>query len=473
MQNKQDVKAPAYQIRRSISAESARKLSTTTNTAPQVGFKTPRWFLRMLPKIDVPTGIFRVNRVKVSVDIGTKLLLAVPLSPHELKKIDLFQHTSLETLQRLSALFKTKQYEKGSVIIQHGGADQTFYIIISGQCEVTTPGRFGTKQILGIIAEGDFFGETSLIEKVSRTATVTALTDTEVLYLDQSDAAEILSDSSTKSKILDALKLRKKQNREFLETGERAIPLVSCLNGEPAIEQSYIEYSEDPLEYDLSTIETIIGIHTRISDIYSQPYDQIEQQLRIAIEAIEEQEEWEILNHPTFGLLNLTDNKGRIISTRSGSPTPDDLDELLSVVWKNPSAFFCHPKTIAAFSRECTRRGVPPATINLFGTNFITWRGVPIIPCDKIGLNQKGGESILTDVLLVRFGEANQGVIGLHKAAIGSKNTPSLAVKYMNTDDHSIARYLLSKYFGIAALVPDAVGILTNVEVGRYYDYPL
>jgi len=57
-----------------------------------------------------------------------------------------------------------------------------------------------------------------------------------------------------------------------------------------------------------------------------------------------------------------------------------DLDELLTKVWKEPALFLAHPLAIAAFGRECTRRGVPPATVSLFGSQFITWRGVPIIP---------------------------------------------------------------------------------------------
>ena len=44
-------------------------------------------------------------------------------------------------------------------------------------------------------------------------------------------------------------------------------------------------------------------------------------------------------------------------------------------VWKKPAFFLAHPKAIAAFERECTWRGVPPVTMNLFGSPVITWRG--------------------------------------------------------------------------------------------------
>lgn len=77
------------------------------------------------------------------------------------------------------------------------------------------------------------------------------------------------------------------------------------------------------------------------------------------------------------------------ISTRYGAPTPDDLDELLALVWKKPAFFLAHPKAIAAFERECTWRGVPPVTSNLFGTPVIaqTYGRKFLQPGDEIVLS--------------------------------------------------------------------------------------
>ena len=86
-------------------------------------------------------------------------------------------------------------------------------------------------------------------------------------------------------------------------------------------------------------------------------------------------------------------------STRSGAPTPDD-DQLIARVWKEPAFFLAHPAAIAAFGRECTRRGVPPPTVNLFGSPFLTWRGCPVRLLLKISL--EGGTS---KILLLRTGE--------------------------------------------------------------------
>jgi Phage capsid-like protein len=127
----------------------------------------------------------------------------------------------------------------------------------------------------------------------------------------------------------------------------------------------------------------VLDVRTRVSDIYSNPYDQVREQLRLSIENIKERQEGELINNADYGLLKNVVPSQRI-KARKGAPTPDDLDELLTKVWKEPSFFLAHPRAIAAFGRECTRRGVPPPTITLFGSPFLTWRGIPLIPTDKL-----------------------------------------------------------------------------------------
>ena len=162
------------------------------------------------------------------------------------------------------------------------------------------------------------------------------------------------------------------------------------------------------------------------------------------------------------------------VSTRYGPPTPDDLDELLALVWKKPGFFLAHPKAIAAFERECTCRGLPPVTTNLFGTPVITWRGVPLVPCDKLEMKSRYQSNQwlgTTSILLLRTGEADQGVVGLHQTGIPGEIQPSLSVRLMGLDSLGVASYLLSLYFSCAMLTDDAMGVLENVEVGYYHDY--
>ncbi|WP_153798224.1 family 2A encapsulin nanocompartment shell protein [Foetidibacter luteolus] len=234
---------------------------------------------------------------------------------------------------------------------------------------------------------------------------------------------------------------------------------------ERALPQTFVDYVENPREYNLSAVNTVLDVHTRVSDLYSKPYNQISEQLRLTIETIKERQESELINNKEYGLLHSTVPSQRI-KTRTGAPTPDDLDELLAKVWKEPGFFLLHPQAIAAFGRECTRRGVPPPTISLFGSQFITWRGIPLIPSDKLPI-EKGKSKII----LLRTGEARQGVVGLYQPNLPGELSPGLSVRFMGINERAIASYLVSLYCSLAVLVDDAIAVLDDVEIGKYHDY--
>lgn len=249
---------------------------------------------------------------------------------------------------------------------------------------------------------------------------------------------------------------------------------VDCgAKDERTLPETFVDYEEKPRELTLSVISTVLDVHTRVSDLYSQPHDQIKEQLRLTIEGVKERQESELINNADYGLLNNVAQAQRV-QTRSGPPTPDDLDELISRVWKEPAFFLAHPRAIAAFGRECTRRGVPPPTVTLFGSPFLTWRGLPLVPTDKIGVDSKAkgaGSGGRTSILLLRTGVQKQGVTGLFQPGLPGEQTPGLSVRPMGIDRHSIASYLISLYCSAAVLTEDAIAVLENVEVGHYHDY--
>ena len=234
--------------------------------------------------------------------------------------------------------------------------------------------------------------------------------------------------------------------------------------------EAFIDYEEQPREHTLSTVTTTIEVQTRISDLYRSPMDQVREQLGVLIEMVKERQENELVNNASYGLLSNVAPTMRV-GTRSGAPTPDDLDELIARVWKEPAFFLAHPRAIAAFGRECTRRGVPPATVTLFGSPFITWRGIPIIPSDKLAVeDQKNGHG-KTNILLLRTGEKKRGVVGLFQPGIPGEVSPSLSVRLMGINQKGAASYLVSLYCSTAILTDDALGVLENVEVSKYHDY--
>ncbi len=241
---------------------------------------------------------------------------------------------------------------------------------------------------------------------------------------------------------------------------------VDCSNkDEKDLPATFVDYEEWGREYVLNAVNTVVDVHTRVSDLYSSPHNQIKEQLRLTIEVVKERQESELINNKEYGLLNNV-AKSQTVKTRNGYPTPDDLDELLSKVWKEPAFFLAHPKAIAAFGRECTRRGVPPPTVSLFGSQFITWRGIPLIPSDKLPI--VNGKS---KILLLRVGESKQGVIGLYQPNLPGQQTMGLSVRFMGINHKAIASYLVSLYCSLAVLTEDAIAVLEDVGVDHYYDY--
>jgi hypothetical protein len=70
-------------------------------------------------------------------------------------------------------------------------------------------------------------------------------------------------------------------------------------------------------------------------------------------------------------------------------------------------------------------------------------------------------------ILAMRVGEEASGVVGLRPAALPDEVEPGLNVRFTGIDDRAVLSYLVSAYHSVAVLVPDALGMLENVELGR------
>jgi CRP-like cAMP-binding protein len=314
--------------------------------------------------------------------------------------------------------------------------------------------------VLDILSDGDYFGARELVESHDTWSYgIQATTPCTVLALPQQAFEEAVARSEPLQAHLARflVQARRPQNRR----GEAEIQLTSGHTGEPQLTGTFVDYDHAPREYQLSVAQTVLRVHTRVADLYSNPMDQVEQQLRLTIEALRERQEHEMINNRGFGLLHNADQSQRI-NTRTGPPTPDDMDKLLS--GRRKSRFFlAHPQTIAAFGRECNRRGLYPQDVDIDGYTVRAWRGVPIFPCNKIPIT----ETRTSSILVLRTGEEDEGVIGLHQTGIPDEVQPGCNVRFMGIDAKAIISYLVSAYYSVAVLVPDALGVLDNVEIAR------
>lgn len=463
----------------SIDTTVARNLAVTTNTVPQMTGITPRWLLHFLPWVQVQSGTYRVNRTKVVLKEAPKVRVNNSngysnVAPEDLRTIPILSDIAISEAAALANNFQTESFGMGETIVTEGQKDDKFYIVAQGKLEVLVRGEQGYPLRLAVLGAGDYFGEVDLYKDMPSDATVRTLTPCRLLTLSKTCFDQVASQSP---QVLENLR-QAVENRMRLKTllnlyGEEKVALASDYEGETELPASFVDYESEPQEYELSLVQTILRVHTRVTDIYNEPIDQLREQIRLTVEGMKEQQEWEIINNSAFGLLNAAAPSMRV-QPRYGAPTPDDLDEMLARVWKKPAFFLAHPRAIAAFGRECTRRGVPPATINLFGSPFVTWRGVPIVPCDKLEVQNRSGNPYgpgKTNILLVRAGEKEQGVVGLHQMGIPGEQMPGLSVRFMGINSQAVASYLMTVYFSCAVLTDDALAVLENVEVGYYHDY--
>ncbi|GAA0593121.1 cyclic nucleotide-binding domain-containing protein [Kribbella sandramycini] len=450
----------------SLGTAAARQLSSTTKSVPQMQGISPRWLLRQLPWVETKGATFRVNRRttysvgdgRLSFSVAGSDVRVIPAELTELPPLRGF--VDEDVLNALADRFRREEVAPGEVIVEFGSRVDDVVLIAHGKVSKTGVGEYGAGTDLGTVADGDHLGSQLMTEPPENLweYTAKALTTCVVLKLSRGDFSQLVDQSESLRTHLD--EYRQRPQRAQNKNGEAAIDVASGHAGESDLPGTYVDYDPAPREYELSVAQTILRVQTRVADLYNDPMDQTEQQLRLTIEALKERQEWELLNNREFGLLHNADYQ-QCIYTRTGPPTPDDFDELLTRRRK-PRLLLAHPRAIAAFGRECTKRRIYPETTVVDGRTVHAWRGVPLLPSNKIPISANN----TTSVLVLRTGADDEGVIGLRQTGLPDEYEPGLNVRFLGINEKAVISYLVSTYYSVAVLVPDALGVLENVELG-------
>ncbi|GAA1980938.1 family 2B encapsulin nanocompartment shell protein [Catenulispora subtropica] len=450
----------------SLSTAAARNLATTTKTVPQMQGITSRWLLRKLPWVQVSGGTYRVNRRlshavgrgRVAFDqTGDDIRVLAPTLT-ELPVLRGFADEAL--LADLAGRFTQRRFAAGEQLAEAGQPVTEILLVGRGKLAKVGTGKYGETTVVGSFADGDHLGDEAAASGEPTTWAYGARATTSgVLLALPLTALRELADRSEELRAQIAGHAQRR-SRPTNRKGEAEIELAAGHEGEAALPGTFVDYELNPREYQLSVAQTVLRVHSRVADLYNEPMNQTEQQLRLTVEALKERQEHELVNNPDFGLLANAAHEQRI-HTHGGPPTPDDMDELLSMR-RSTKFFLAHPKAIAAFGRECSKRGVYPTSGEVDGHRVFAWRGVPIYPCSKIPVTDHA-----TSILAMRTGETDQGVVGLHQTGLPDELEPGLNVRFMGIDTKAVISYLVTAYYSAAILVPDALGVLENVELDR------
>ncbi len=110
-----------------------------------------------------------------------------------LLRSELFVRIPAANIQRIFKQLESIAVRAGDVILRQGEPGDYYYILREGRCMVSrSPGQKGPPVPLAELHPGDSFGEEALVANARRNATVTMLTDGELMRLTKEDFIELI-----------------------------------------------------------------------------------------------------------------------------------------------------------------------------------------------------------------------------------------------------------------------------------------
>lgn len=111
-----------------------------------------------------------------------------------LRTVALFAEFEPAELEAIAGGFQEKRFPAGATVLEEGSSNRAFHIVREGRVRVSR-NVAGHDVILTDLLGGQTFGELSILEDGLATASLRAVTDTQILSLSMVDLAKFLRDS--------------------------------------------------------------------------------------------------------------------------------------------------------------------------------------------------------------------------------------------------------------------------------------
>ena len=109
-----------------------------------------------------------------------------------LSYVPIFSDLPVETLKMIENIGTKKLYKKNDVVLMEEEAGTALFVIIKGKVKVARSSNDGREVILTILSESDFFGEMAILDGLTRSATVTAIEESELFLIQRNDFLNLL-----------------------------------------------------------------------------------------------------------------------------------------------------------------------------------------------------------------------------------------------------------------------------------------
>lgn len=111
-----------------------------------------------------------------------------------LRNVPIFADLDDSDLTKIVKLGVQKKFKKGGIILLEEETGSALFVIMSGKVKVIRADDDGREVVLAILSENDFFGEMAILDGLSRSASVVAITKAEVFMIHRNDFLELLHD---------------------------------------------------------------------------------------------------------------------------------------------------------------------------------------------------------------------------------------------------------------------------------------
>lgn len=176
--------------------------------------------------------------------------------------VPIFSELPSEAVERISNSGSRKFYKKDNVVLMEDDTGTALFVIISGKVKVSRTSNDGKEVILTILNESDFFGEMAILDGMQRSATVTALEDSELFILQRNDFLDMLKEYPEISitllyeltKRLRAADMKIKALSLKDAEGKVATVILQIADDVGMIKKGVVEIEKMPLQQDLANM---------------------------------------------------------------------------------------------------------------------------------------------------------------------------------------------------------------------------
>lgn len=197
--------------------------------------------------MDVQGGTYRVNR-RLTYAVGDGRITfvktgdRVEVIPAELGELPaLRSYEDQEVLAELAQRCRQREFGPGEVIASFGSQSDEVYLLAHGRVEKVGTGPYGDDQVLGVLADGAYFGDQALLDgDAIWEYTARADTACTVLILPRQEVEQVAERADTLREHLQQLRAIPEQRTN--KYGEKEVDLAAGHAGEPDIPHTFVDY---------------------------------------------------------------------------------------------------------------------------------------------------------------------------------------------------------------------------------------